>query len=660
MNSIDILRQNEPLWGEWSLGDSIGSGVQSQVFLVSGREGEHRALKVVTMGHSEEQQKAVREQVVFTDRMGQLDGVVPCLRTAEFGEGNNRIAVMLMPLLTPLSDILMEREEDMSAEEVMGIARDLCEALVECRNSGVIHRDIKPANVFSDENGKYYLGDLGVARNIEHTMLATRKGTPAYMSPEIASGRPCSYSSDIYSLGVMLYQLLNSGRLPLLGRDARYTEIEEAVTRRLNGEPLPMPENANNRLGQLVCDMCSPNPEKRPSAQQCIEEIDKLEKKLALEGEIPPAHIRLNIQTKRRVFVCGAAVLLLAALILTAVFLIKDEDSSAFPRASSPAINVFSSGGAASDEDWLYLGSDEAGNAAYRIDRNTDAVENIYDGSITHLNLCDGRIFFTANHTIEHAEKLEDGSIVAYMRNGVRSMNTDGSDERILCQCDTSCIVEYDGWVYHYVSDIDRSGEKTEASSKIMRVKTDGSAEDTLCTLDGVAVNGIYAYRDRIYINCTDYTDSEKKTSYVASMALNGTDMTTVVEGYVSCLDFCGEYICYTMNSLIGSQIMKKSVNSSESAQLVSDMQVKSFCVYKEQLIVSKADSFADTENDDSGVFLCDASGNTVRKLLDESASRIELAGDILIVETSDYNLLAVNIESGEIMPLENFRFELY
>ncbi|MBE6753628.1 MAG: hypothetical protein E7559_04655, partial [Ruminococcaceae bacterium] len=88
MNSIDILRKNEPLWGEWSLGQSIGSGVQSQVYLVSGSDGEHRALKVITMGRSKEQQEAVREQVDFTDRMGQLTGVVPCLRTAEFGEGD--------------------------------------------------------------------------------------------------------------------------------------------------------------------------------------------------------------------------------------------------------------------------------------------------------------------------------------------------------------------------------------------------------------------------------------------------------------------------------------------------------------------------------------------------------------------------------------------
>lgn len=659
MNSMDILRKNEPLWGEWSLCHSIGSGVQSQVFLVSGNDGEHRALKVITMGRNAEQQEAVREQVVFTDRMGQLDGVVPCLRTAEFGEGCDKVAVMLMPLLTPLSDTLMECDEDMSVDEVLSIASDLCSALIECQNNGVIHRDIKPANVFSDENGKYYLGDLGVARNLEHTMLATRKGTPAYMSPEIASGRPCSYSSDIYSLGVMLYQLLNSGRLPLLGRDARYTEIEEAVTRRLNGEPLPLPENAHNRLGQLVCDMCSPDPKNRPSAQQCAEEFDKLKQTLTQEGELPPARIRLNGQTKLRLLLCGASVLISALVILSAVLLINGKKSPDFPTASSPAVNAFTSGGAATDDEWLYLGSNEAGDAAYRVNRNTGVSENIYDGSITHLNLCKDRIFFTANHTIDRAERLDDGSVIAYMRSGVRSMAPDGTDEQILCQCETSSIVEYDGWIYHYVSDIDRSGETTDATSEILRVKTDGSMEDTLCVLHGIYIKGMYVYRDRIYFTC-DYTNSDGKKSYIASMALDGTDMTVINDGNVDCLDFMENYICWTANSLLGSQIMKKPIDSDESAQVISDMSVNSFCVYGEQFIISKAESFADTSDEACGVFLCDADGNIIRKLLDKSASRMELAGDVLIVETKDYRLFSVNIESGEVTSLDNFSFELY
>lgn len=658
MHSIDILRQNEPLWGEWSLGQNIGSGVQSQVFLVSGGAGELRALKVITMGKNSEQQEAVREQVDFTERMGQLDGVVPCLRTAEFGEGNDRIAVMLMPLLTPLSDILLENDEDMSAEDVMGIAHDLCEALVECQQSGVIHRDIKPANVFADENGKYYLGDLGVARNLEHTMLATRKGTPAYMSPEIASGRPCSYSSDIYSLGIMLYQLLNAGRLPLLGRDARYTEIEEAVERRLNGEPLPLPENAHNRLGRLVCDMCSADPKKRPSAQQCLEEIDKLKRVLAQEGELPPARIRLNIQTNPRLIICGAA-LLLSALMFLVIFVAKGGRFTAFPSASSPAVNAFSGGGVASDEEWLYLGSNEAGNSACRISKSDGAAEIIYNGSITHLNLRKDRMFFTANHTIERAEKQEDGSVIAYMRGGVRSMNPDGTDEKILCECDTTSIVEYDGWIYHYVSDAGRDGEGDAPSSQIMRVKNNGRREQTLCSLPGVYVNGMYVYRERIYLTCTDYT-SEEKTSYVMSMALDGSDTMRVIDGHTGCIDFIDDYICYTANKLQGSQIIKKKLNSDEPAFIVSDMQAAMFCVYKDHFIICTAESFDEAANDDCGVYLCDADQNPTHMLLDESVSRMELAGDVLIVETKDYRMLAVDIVSGEITQLEDFRFELY
>jgi len=136
--------------------------------------------------------------------------------------------------------------------------------------------------------------------------------------------------------------------------------------------------------------------------------------------------------------------------------------------------------------------------------------------------------------------------------------------------------------------------------------------------------------------------------------------MVTVIDGSVDCLDFMGQYICSTASNLSGSQIAKRPIDGSAPAQVVSDMAVTCFCVYGEQFVISTAESFDAAPDESGGVLLCDADGNTVRRLLGESVSRMALAGDILIAETKDHRVLAVDIESGETKQLDDFMFEMY
>jgi len=109
----------------------------------------------------------------------------------------------------------------LSVDEALGVLEQVAQALAHAHQQGIIHRDIKPGNILIGPQGAK-LTDFGVARILEGTRLTTTGGvigTPEYMSPEQAEGRAVDARSDIYSLGVVLYQMI-TGRLPFEGKTA--------------------------------------------------------------------------------------------------------------------------------------------------------------------------------------------------------------------------------------------------------------------------------------------------------------------------------------------------------------------------------------------------------------------------------------------------------
>jgi serine/threonine protein kinase len=135
-----------------------------------------------------------------------------------------------------------------TAREIVAVTKKIAQGLHKAHERGIIHRDLKPDNIMIDNDGEPIVMDFGLARRVDEeaqvTMAGVIIGTPAYMSPEQAEGDPGKIgpSTDIYSLGVVFYQML-AGRLPFRGSLT-------SILRQIGSEPPPRPSAFNPEIGE--------------------------------------------------------------------------------------------------------------------------------------------------------------------------------------------------------------------------------------------------------------------------------------------------------------------------------------------------------------------------------------------------------------------------
>jgi hypothetical protein len=133
-------------------------------------------------------------------------------------------------------------------QEISRIFTALCSAIDYAHSRGMVHRDIKPANVMINESGQVVLTDFGIARIMgaaQYTQTGALSGTPAYMSPEQGQGERGDERSDIYSLGVVLYEMV-TGMVPY-DADTPFAVIMKHIS-----EPLPLPSKINPAIPESV------------------------------------------------------------------------------------------------------------------------------------------------------------------------------------------------------------------------------------------------------------------------------------------------------------------------------------------------------------------------------------------------------------------------
>src|SRR5438105_8083825 len=108
---------------------------------------------------------------------------------------------------------LLRRIGRLPEDQALDIARQLCAGLAAAHAKGVLHRDLKPANIMLDGRGQVVITDFGLAGLAEQIQGADiRSGTPAYMAPEQLAGKEVNARSDIYALGLVLYEIFTGRR----------------------------------------------------------------------------------------------------------------------------------------------------------------------------------------------------------------------------------------------------------------------------------------------------------------------------------------------------------------------------------------------------------------------------------------------------------------
>ncbi len=158
------------------------------------------------------------------------------------------------------------------------IAKQICEGLAEAHRMGVVHRDLKPPNIMIDREGNARIMDFGIARSIDakgFTATGVMIGTPDYMSPEQAEGKDIDCRSDIYSLGIILFEMV-TGKVPFIGDNP----INVALKRKFEVPPAPREINPQvpEDLNRVILGCLERDKKKRfPSAEALLAELTKIE-----------------------------------------------------------------------------------------------------------------------------------------------------------------------------------------------------------------------------------------------------------------------------------------------------------------------------------------------------------------------------------------------
>ena len=275
---MERIKQYEPLWDAWEIKRKIGEGsfgavyeVETSLYDVTRRA----AVKLITFRNtdmlngipveetlSEDAMKKIKEEeakknVREVSLMNILQGSNHIVTIHEFkiipGESTTDVLI-LMELLTSVSHYVRNGEAD--REFVIKLGIDICKALESCEREKIIHRDIKPDNIFVNKEGDFKLGDFGLSRKMSQSAsesLRKFKGTPLYMSPEACAwGRQVDHTSDLYSLGIVMYQLLNEGKIPFGTIKEDYDDEERAIRQRLDGKEILPPVHEKGNLWKII------------------------------------------------------------------------------------------------------------------------------------------------------------------------------------------------------------------------------------------------------------------------------------------------------------------------------------------------------------------------------------------------------------------------
>jgi len=350
--SVPIFEVGDVLGGRYEIVKLLGEGGMGAVYKASDRELDRPvALKVIRpeLASSSSMLARFKQELLLSRQvthknviriydLGDADGVK--FITMEFVEGRDLRA-------------LIHEKKKYSPEEAVEVMQQVCQALQAAHSVGVIHRDLKPQNIMREENGRILVMDFGLARTMEGdgmTQTGALVGTMEYMSPEQALGKELDQRSDVFTAGLILYELL-TGNMPFKAETALASLIRRTQERAIPVSDLD--RNIPGALSSIVSKCLERDPNLRyQSAEEVLRALDSWQGKRAGATLGFHADVKPWGQTIPWPVVTGIITLLLLLVVGYAY------RGNLFPPKTEPAISlaVMPFQNASGDDSWDWLG----------------------------------------------------------------------------------------------------------------------------------------------------------------------------------------------------------------------------------------------------------------------------------------------------------------
>ncbi len=378
-----MTQENELRIGRYKLIKEIGRGAMSVVYQAEDPEiGRMLAIKLLKheLVEKEEYRELFLREAKAAGRLGH-PGIVTIY---DVGIWQERPFIAMELLEGENLDDYLQEHGTLSLDQAADLAKQLTLALDYAHQNGVIHRDLKPDNILVLDGGRRFkITDFGIA-HVEHLFLEDEggkskdkiMGTPAYMSPEQITGHGVDFKTDLYSLGVILYQV-TKGELPF--QAPNYAAMMQAVLH-MNPQPINIVSEQGFMWQSIIFRLLQKNPDHRyETSDELLEEIETLTKELTQNKE-GLAGIRFVSMRARWAISLSAVVLVVMILGMVWVYNKQNQlmNQLVFDYGNS-MVQIISSETA----ELLLLGEDVALQAI-----TVDIADN---SQIQHLSIRDGQ-----------------------------------------------------------------------------------------------------------------------------------------------------------------------------------------------------------------------------------------------------------------------------
>lgn len=345
------------LAGRYEIQERLGFGGMGSVYKARDRELDRCvAIKVIRPELAEDSEilRRFKQELILARQVTHRN----VIRIFDLGEDRGTKFITMEYIDGQNLKTIVAEKGKLPYEESSAIVQQVCFALEAAHAEGVVHRDLKPSNIMIDRNGKVSVMDFGIARSVGPggmTITGMLVGTPEYMSPEQVKGEHVDARSDLFSLGLILYELLTDKK-PYPGGSS-----ESVMFRRTAEKPRPALEadpSVPPALSDVVSKCLEIDPGKRyPSARQISEDLERWK-----QGAPEPVWVTL-LRSARRIHPrrFGVVVASLAVILAAATFMIRQKASekpkanandSAYP-IKALAIFPFRNASGESRLDWL-------------------------------------------------------------------------------------------------------------------------------------------------------------------------------------------------------------------------------------------------------------------------------------------------------------------